>query len=260
MDYLAVMFLSHLAHVTEEVRFVDGIEQPCLVIPTKTNQMNKGRTGNWALHFIFKEQPPNPKGYTHIMQLIYENPGKTAEAKRKGTWEPTMRMGRLFAREKGKKYESVDRTNYATEIRLEGTLILSDIPKNKLVLNKNTGKRLLGNLTIKANESDTTIFTGAICVDDIPKDRINTDLNTGKKYIHIRFLKMNKFDVHGNTHILVLVSNNSSEIEIGRFKEWVKEGKTPVSPPPSQQPNESEIHDTGVNQRQTPESIDGLKF
>lgn len=260
MDYLAVLFLSHLANVTEEVRFVDGIEQPCLIIPTKTNQMNKGQSGNWALHFIFKEQPPNPKGYTHIMQLIYENPDKTAEAKRKGTWRPTMRMGRLYEHLKTKEL-TVDRTNHATDIRLDGILVLSDIPKDRLVLNKKTGKRLLGNLTIKANASDTTIFTGAICVDDIPKDRINLDPNTGKKYIHIRFLKMNKFDVHGNTHILVLVSGNNSEIEIGRFKEWVKEGQTSVIPSqPPQMKNESDIHDTGVNQRQTPESIDGLRF
>lgn len=255
MDYLAVLFLSHLAHVTEEVRFVDGIEQPCLVIPTKTNQMNKGRTGNWALHFIFKEQPPNPKGYTHIMQLIYENPDKTAEAKRKGTWNPTMRMGRLYAREKDKKYESVDRTNYATEIRLEGVLVLSDIPKEVFIHNKATGKHLLDKLTIKANGNDNTIFTGVICVDDIPKDRILTNPDNGKKYIHIRFKKMEKFDVHGNTHILVLVSDNGSEIEIGRFKEWVKENPQPVHPKP-----ENDIHNTGVNQRQTPESIDGLRF
>ena len=251
---MAVLFLSHLAHVTEEVRFVDGIEQPCLVIPTVTNQIDKGRTGNWMLHFIFKEQPPNPKGYTHIMQLIYKTPKHTAEAKRKGIWKPTMRMGRLYEHLKTKEL-TIDRTNHATDIRLDGILVLSDIPKRRLRLNKNTGKRLLENLTIKSFNDDRIIYTGAVCVDDIPKDRIKTNPDNGKKYVHVRFKKMERFDAHENTHRLILVSDNGSELEIGLFKEWVKDGRQSTPPNP-----ENEIHDTGVNQRQTPESIDGHRF
>lgn len=255
MDYIAVMFLSNLAHVTEEVRFVDGIEQPCLVIPTTTNQMSKVSSGRWEMRFIFKEQEANPKGVSHTMQLIYYSPEHTKEAKRKGIWNPTMRMGHIFPRIKGL---AVDRTNHATNIDLNGIVVLSDIPKSRIKVNRDSKKRFVEGLVLRSKHNDNTIYTGTICVDDIPKDRIKTDPDTGKKYIMTRFKKMEKFDIYDNTHILMLVSDNGSELEIGRFREWVKNRDNPEqSIHPS---NPYEIHNTCVNQRQTPESIDGLKF
>lgn len=256
MDYLAVLFLSHLAHVTEEVRFVDGMEQPCLVIPTKTNQMSKGRSGRWKMSFIFKEQDMNPKGISHIMQLIYFSPEYTEKAKQKGIWNPTMRMGRLYPRIRGL---TVDRTNLATDIRLEGVIVLSDIPKHKIRVNRESKKRFIEGLMIKSKYDDSVVYTGVVSIDDIPKDRIKTDNNTGKKYITTRLKKMATMDIFDNTHVLMLVSENGSELEIGRFKEWKKEGHTSDSEKNIQE-SQNETHNTGVNQRQNPESIDGLRF
>lgn len=256
MDYLAVLFLSHLAHVTEEVRFVDGMEQPCLVIPTYTNQMSRGRSGLWKMSFIFKEQKMNPKGISHLMKLIYFSPEHTQEAKRKGTWEQTMRMGRLFPRIYGL---TVDRTNPVRDIRLDGVIVLSDIPKQAVKAAPYSRKRFVGGLTMKSKSDENTIYTGAVCVDDIPKDKIKTNPANGKKYIITRLLKMDKMDYYDNTHVLMLVSDSGAEIEIGKFKEWVKDGQNPNQPNPVQE-NQYNNHRSDVNQRQGPESIDGLKF
>lgn len=257
MDYIGVMFFNHLAHVTEEVRFVDGVEQTCLVIPTKSNQMmRRSSKGRWSMRLYFKEQPINPKGITHIIEMLYDSPEEQKNAKRKGTYGPTQRMGRMFARIEGLR---IDRTNHAVDIRLDGVLVLSDIPKHKIKKDFHSKKLVLENLTIKSKADDGIIFTGVIFIDDIPRDWIKTNPDDGKKYINIRFLKMERFDVYRNTHSLVIVSDNGSELEIGRFREWVKDGQPqqPVAKP--EQPTD-DIHNTGVNQRQDPESIDGIRF
>lgn len=255
MDYLAYLFFNHLNCVTTEVRHVDGQEQVCLVIPTKTNQIKQGKRGNWLMILNLKEMEPNPDMISHKMSLFYLTREAHNRDKALGRYRQTQRMGRVYVRDRTPS-KKLDRTNRATDIVCDGIIMLSNIPKKNLLFNKQSNKSSLPNVVFKPYGDNGTIFSGAIFVDDIPKEYVKTDSATGKKYVRCRFCKLEKLDTYMNTHHLVIITQDGSEIEIGRFKEWVKKGYNQ----PSSQPTPNEVHDTTVNPRPTPQSIDGIKF
>ena len=251
MNYLAYMFLTNLPHVETEVRYIDGVEQECLIIPTKKNQLKKGRNGNWLMTMRLSEEPPNASQVTHTMQLGYLNWGEVDKARSMGYYERTQHLGRVRVHDRTPS-KKIDRNNRATDIICDGVLILSDINLAWTTRNEVDGKRYLGGLRFKPYRDNGVIYTGTMCIDDIPHNYILTDPNTGKKYVKTRFCKMEALDQYMNTHHLVIESTSGSEIEIGRFKEWVREGAVPQPPP--QVPNSS------MPPRQSPKSIDGIKF
>lgn len=255
MNYLAYLFLSHLAEVTEEVRWVDGKEQVCLVIPTETNQLKRGKRGNWLMTLRMSELPPNATMQTHVLQLGYVNYDEVHKARLHGTYERSQRIGNVYEHDRTPE-KKVDRRNPATDVTFDGYIILSDIPKQDIFLNDQNGKRYISDLSLKCDNADA-VFTGFLCVDDIPADCIKQSPRTGKKYIECRFSKSEYLDTYMNTHHLVIVKPDGSEIEIGRFKEWVKMNGQVIAPPscePTEQRNDNN------NQRQVPHSIDGIKF
>lgn len=256
MTYLAYLFLSHLPCVESETRFIDGREQVCLILPTESNQIKKGKQGNWMMILRLAERFPNAKQITHDVQLQYLLQSEVDKSYRLGYHDRTAHMGRVYVHDRTPE-RKIDRTNRSSDVCCDGIIILSDIPKDIIFRNAENDKRYLGKLTFKSTSDDSLIYTGSICVDDIPSQHIKTGPNTGKKYVNTRFKKLEKLDTYMNTHKLVIITDEGSEIEIGRFKEWQRtEGRT-MAPPPVQP---EDIHNTGVNQRQTPESIDGLKF
>lgn len=255
MNYLCYMFLSDLPMVLEEYRFIDGKEQPCLIIPTATNQIKKGNRGDWLMIFRLAECPPNPKQQTHDIQLTYLNPDDLQKSMASGRNKRTMRMGRVYEHDRTPS-KKLDRTNRNTDTECVGTIILSDIPKKLLHEKKNTGKRYLTGLRFSRYGDTATVYTGFICVDDIPKNYILTDTETGKKYIRAWFRKLERLDTYMNTHHLVIEGAEGTEIEIGRFKEWVKAETSGTPNPPAPQGPE---HTTTINPR-PPMSVDGIKF
>lgn len=257
MQYLLYLFLSHLPYVEVENRIINGKEEPCLILPTKTNQIKKGRQGNWMMMFRLAELPPNEKMQTHRVQLSYLNEEDLQKSYDFGYHKRTAAMGRVYEHDRTPE-RKIDRTNYADDIRLDGIIILSDIPKKLIFANAENAKRYVSSLTLRADPDNGVIYTGSVCVDDIPIQDIQTDLNTGKKYVKVRFIKLDKLDTYMNTHHLIISRDDGSEIEIGRFKEWVSESGRIVQP--STKPEIDEIHNTGVNQRQAPEEIGGIKF
>lgn len=249
-------FFSHLPCVLEEKKIVEGREEICLVLPTKTNQIKKGKQGNWMMMCRLAELPPNAKMQTHNVQLSYLTEEEIQKSYAFGYHKRTAHMGRVYAHDRTPE-KKLDRTNNATDIRLEGVVILSDIPKDLIFRNAENAKRYIQGLTIRAAFDNGVIYTGSVCVDDIPKQDVQTDPNTGKKFITTRFIKLPTLDTYFNTHQLIIARPNSNDvIEIGRFKEWRKEGYVPTSAPP-QYPVSS---NTGVNQRNMPNEINGIRF
>lgn len=257
INYLAYIFLSHLPLVIEEKRVIDSKEETCLVLPVKENQIKKGRQGNWMFMCRLAELPPNEKMQTHDIQLSYLTEEDLQKSYDFGYHRRTAHMGRVYEHDRTPE-KKIDRTNHATDIRCDGVIVLSDIPKSKIFANAENAKRYISGLTFKALQEDGIIYTGSICLDDIPRDDVQTQPDTGKKFVTVRFKKLERLDTYMNTHQLVIARNDGSEIEIGRFKEWKKEGYEPEQQQPTQNPEE--IHNTGVNQRIAPDYIGGIKF
>lgn len=200
------------------------------------------------------ELPPNARMQTHELQLCFLTEDELKKSFACGYHERASHLGRVYVHDITPS-KKIDRSNRATDITCDGIIVLSDIPKHLIFRNAENDKRYISNLTFKAYDNDNIIYTGAICLDDIPFKFILTNLDTGKKYIKARLKKMEALDTYMNTHHLVIISESGTEIEIGRFKEWKNTRQTITEP----QSFEGD-HNVGDNQRQTPLSIDGIKF
>ena len=241
--------------VLERTEIIDGKEEACLLIPTKTNQIKKGKQGNWYFICRLAGLPPNERMQTHEIQLTYVSPEDLQRSYDFGYHKRTAHMGRVYEHDRTPE-KKIDRTNYARDIDLRGDICLSDIPRELIFSNAENAKKYISNLTFKGLQDDGFIYAGSLCVDDIPKDDIWQDQNTGKKYVSVRLVKLKSLDTYMNTHQLIIARQDGTEIEIGRFKEFQKEGYTP-----SQTLHRTEdIHNTGVNQRDLPSEINGIKF
>lgn len=250
------LFLSHLPYVEEEVRHINGREEVCLIIPTKTNQLKRGRQGNWIMLCRLAELAPNAKMQTHDVQLSYLNEADLQKSLTFGYHKRTAHMGRVYEHDRTPE-KKIDRTNRTTDINVYGSIILSDIPKNVIFANAENQKRYVTNLVMRNVSDYSVIYTGTICVDDIPKQDILTDSNTGKKYINVRFIKLHELDTYMNTHQLIIAKADGSEIEIGRFKEWRNENGW--RQPRTYTPPAPDTFRPG-NQKQSPDEINGIKF
>ena len=233
MNYLLYLFVSHLPMVLEEKRLIEGKEETCLILPVKANQIKKGKQGNWMMMCRLAECEPNERMQTHDVQLSYLTEEEVQKSYDFGYHKRTARMGRVYEHDRTPE-KKIDRTNHATDIRIDGVIELSDIPKSAIFVNAENAKSYLSNLTLRSLCDDGIIYTGSICITDIPKDDIQTNPNTGKKFINVRLLMMKQFDTYFNTHVLVIARpDGRNDIEIGRFKEWHREGHIP---PPQSNP------------------------
>lgn len=190
---------------------------------------------------------------THTLQLGYLNYDEVNKAKEIGVYPRTQRLGRVREHDRTPS-KKVDRTNNASNVKFDGTIILSDIPKDLIFRNSQNAKRYVSNLVLRGLQDDGRIFTGSLCVDDIPREDIMTDTNTGKKFINVRFAKTEYLDQYMNTHELVIARPDSEDvISIGLFKEWRKEGYVPTNetPHPIQQ---------SENERNIPDTLNGIRF
>lgn len=232
---------------------IDGKEQTCLILPVDDNQLRKGKSGNCFLSLRMMEEPPNPKGHTHTIALRWNDKKGLEEAHRRGIDRYTRYLGVARSYEKT-RITAVQDQNRVEDVEFVGEIVLSDIPKKQLWRQRLNKKWYLPYLKFKSLYDDSKIWTGTICVDDIPEQHILQYPDSGKKYIKVRFKKLDKLDIFMNTHTLIIDAKDGSQIEIGRFREWKKNGEVIKNGMPPQG-----IHDTPVNQR-TPESIDGLRF
>lgn len=255
MDYLVYLFLNDLIHIEEETRFINGKEEVCLIIPTRTNQIKRTNRGRWLMIFNLAECKPNAKMITHDVQLMYIHHEDIAKHKLSGVHDRTARMGRVYVRDKSPE-KKIDRSNKSTDINCFGRIVISDIPTSLIFKNVENDKRYVTHLVFKGYGESNRIYTGFLCIDDIPPHDLFTDLETGKKYIEVVFKKLPILDTYMNTHQLIIAKKDGSEIEIGRFKEWIKDNPTST---PDKNANEEE-HTTTITPRPVPKSIDGIKF
>lgn len=254
MQYLLYLFLNHLPCVLEEKRVVDGREETCLILPTKSNQIKRGKQGNWMMMCRLAECEPNARGQTHDIQLSYLTPEDLQKSYDFGYHRRTAHMGRVYEHDRTPE-KKLDRTNNASDIDLRGDICLSDIPHELIFTNSQNAKKYITNLTFKGLYDQNYIYTGSICLSDIPKEDRWQDPNTGKRYVSTRLIRLPILDTYMNTHVLVIARPDSDDVvEIGRFKEWRKEGYVPPSAP-MQYP---EVPNN--NQGDLPSQINGIKF
>lgn len=253
MQYSIRLYIAHLPNVLTETRIIDGKEQTCLILPVDDNQFRKGKKGNYFLSLRMMEEPANPQGHSHTIALRWNNKEGLEEAHRRGIDKYTRKMGVARAYETSRVTEVHDQNN-VEDIEFVGEIILSDIPRRQFWRNRRNNKWYIPYLQMKSRYDDSKVWTGSICISDIPENHILEYPDSGKKYVKVRFRKMDKLDIYMNTHTLIIDTKDGSQIEIGRFREWKKQGEVIRNEIPPQ-----EIHDTPVNQR-TPESIDGLRF
>lgn len=227
MQYIAHLFLSHLPYVEEEVRIVNGREEKCLILPTKTNQLKKGKRGNWIMVLRLNEEPPNEELTTHTLQLGYLNYDEVDKAKKMGVYKNSQRLGRVREHDRTPS-KKVNRDNSkAIDLISDGAICLDNIPDELLVRNPQNKKYYLKCTFRRKGNDGTAIFsTGAVCIDDIPHECIITNPRTGKRNVRCRFKRSKFMDTYYNTHELVCVMSDGSEIEIGRFREWTKATNT----------------------------------
>lgn len=257
MNYLAYLFLSKMPCCLERRLIIDGKEEVCLVLPTKKNQIKKGKLGTWMMMCRLAECEPNEAQQTHDVQLTYLTEEAVRDSYDFGYHRRTAHLGRVYEHDRTPE-KKVDRTNYATDVKLDGEIVLSDIEKSLIFKGPADNKRYITNLVIRGLPDIGLIYKGSVCVDDIDAKSIFTDPNTGKKKIRVKFHKLPRCDCFMNTHELVMVTEDGSEFQIGLFKEFESVGGVKV--PPQPQPTDEEIHNTGVNQRQMPSEIGGIKF
>lgn len=255
MDFIAHFFWNHMISISQEVRMIDGKEEVCLIVPTKTNQIKRGKHGDWLSTFRMVAEPPNAEMITHTLQLGYLNYDEVKQAKKMHVYDRTQKLGRVREHDRTPS-KKIDRTNHASDIMLDGIIVLSDIPKDLIFREGHNRKRYISKLAFRClNGNDGMIFTGSVCIDDIPRDCIETNLHNGKKFIKARLKKMEHLDTYFNTHELVIARPDSEDvISIGLFKEWRKEGYVPTNEPLSypEVPNN--------NQRDLPSEINGIRF
>lgn len=254
VEYVGYIFLNHLPCVYEEVKMVNGHEEPCLILPIRQNQIRRGRAGNWFLHFHCSEAPPNENMQTHTISLRYENSDERRRIMRSGFGKKTERIGQLLEQTGRDCLPTINYKNEAGEIRCEGSIVLSDIPRRYVRCNSQNRKQYVEGLIFRSPYDPETIYTGTLCIDDIPRHYIYIHKETGKRYVKCVFKKSKYMDIFMNTHQLVLITKDGSEIEIGRFKEFKKIDEEAVE---YQEPIE---HRTTVTPKPIPKKIDGLNF
>lgn len=247
MDYICHFFWNKLPSVKTEMRIIDGVEQPCLIIPTKINQIKKGKQGNWLSTFRLTECQVNEKMITHHVQLGYLNYEEVDKAKQHGYYEQSQYLGRVRFHDRTPS-KKIDRRNFYTDVRMCGEIVLTDIPYKDIIRNAENDKRYITKLTLRSESSTNTLYTGTICIDDIPPHEIRVNAKTGKRYVNVIFCKLKYLDTYMNTHRLIISRDDGSEIEIGRFKEWKKEVDKSI-----------ETHES-INNFHTPDVIGGIKY
>lgn len=249
MDYIAHFFWNELVYTEQEIRTINGKEEVCLIVPTKTNQMKKGSQGNWLSTFRLSAVQPNADMITHEIQLGYLNYDEVGKAKKMGVYNKTQRLGRVREHDRTPS-RKIDRHNSrATDLISDGAICLDDIPKEMILHNRHTDRNYLKCTFRRKGRDGTAIFTtGAICLDDIPKECIITNPHTGKRNVRCRFKRSEYMDTYYNTHELVCIMPDGSEIEIGRFREWrqatntqkriakFQESENPQPAPPTEAP------------------------
>lgn len=195
------------------------------------------------------ECPPNEKLITHDMQLGYLNWDEVYKARAMGYYDRTQRLGRVRVHDRTPE-RKIDRTNKTRDIACRGTVVLSDIPSSLMFRNGENDKLYVDNLVFRGTSDDSFIYTGCICISDVPPEDIKTEQYTGRRYVDTVFRRLYNLDTYMNTHQLIIAKDDGSEIEIGRFREFMKNGASA--------PIEEMRHNTTISQR--PSEINGIKF
>lgn len=254
MNFNAFFFIERLYGVTEELRYVDGQEQVCLVIPTVPNQIYKGRTGGWYMQLFIHSTEMNEKGRSHFLRLQFRDMDGVRKAKREGWFNQVNNLGNVYP---NIVLPKIDWTNRSQKIELHGYLNLSDIPAQLIRTERANNKKYLQNVKIMDPSDANIIYVGSICLTDImPKFRYR-DSNSGKYFTKVIFKTSDRLDYGMNTHLIYATDNNGSMIEIGRLREWRKDQPVPVE---KRENPQAPPNPTAQNNQRPPRSIDGMKF
>jgi hypothetical protein len=222
-DFHQTIILSKLPGVFSERRFVDGKEQPCLIIPVESANLFQTKWGEYFMKTIIRELPqPDASGETHRVALLYRNRAEIQKAERIGYRKTTERIGKCIPW----NYDSSRKYNYsndkATDIFVRGAICLDDINQSKdITVSPHTGQRYVKCQFKSINNQGTPIYCiGAICFSDIIESDIITNPRTGKRNVMVVFRKLKEMDRQFNTHELLIQRPDGGMITIGLFREY----------------------------------------
>lgn len=264
MPYIAHICLDWFPRVDEEIRMVDGEEQVCLVLPTKLNQLKRTNQNRWMLGLFMQDEPPNAKMISHDVRIMPLSRAWEKKLKNLGLGKKFLSIGRMRIYQYDESKRLIKKSGLE-KVVYEGVICLDYVPKQSLVEGERKSKARSFRCTFKPKESSPDwLAEGFVNIDALPPTEIFQNKDTGKRYVKCLFKTMEEKDNYNNTHQLVVKMQGGAEIEVGRFQMFVKEKpkSTQAAPPPTT-PKESDDdseHNTGVNQRTTPQYIDGYKF
>lgn len=140
MKYFGSLFLNELPYVIEERRVVLGKEQHCIVIPTDTCQLKRGKNGRWLFNFRALDSVYEERMISHDLSLVYRTNEDAAEAKRMGLHRARIGVLHPMSEDDSKK---LDLTNNMTPIFCTGDIFIDEICKEDIRTDPRTGKRYL---------------------------------------------------------------------------------------------------------------------
>lgn len=226
----------------------------CLTIPLDNRYFPPHRNGENAAPFAAYPSK-NPK-YAYDLAFAF----------------PTVKIKEDYIRATGKRADffgrlkptmekmTIDRTNNGVDILAKGAIGLDSIKADMITVNPSNGLKFVKCIFRTKTTDGTPIFCGgSVRLSDINESDIVINPRTGRRNVPCVMRKLPKMDMFYNTHELVILKPDGSEIQIGLFKEFknaTEIQKRVVSHLPPSEPQEQEKEPS----KDIPDSIDGFKF
>jgi NDP-sugar pyrophosphorylase family protein len=257
MRYKFLLNISSLPFAFEETCFVQGQNEPCIVIPLKFSGAITTQNGKAYIAFNVFEREDVPHGATHAAEVRI-----TDEKVRNYAYAHKQNIDRNgylfpFVQFSGKARPYMEkRENPGTDIFLKGTI-------NKTAIEQ-SGVKMVGTAksiqcAIKTiDESGTQIYCiGYIMTARVADEYCETSRFDGCKRAQVKLIKRKIVDMYGYTHGMYVMKGDGRWIEIGRFQEYREAENMPKKEEAPQEVDEQP-------KQQSPDDdiafIDGLKL
>lgn len=142
MHYVGTLFMTYFPYSFEEQRIINGVEQPCLVIPCLPGQMQRTRYGGWFVRIVCNICPPNPAQRVLDINLSLRNMAGMTNAIIRNSNDGHKHLGHIFV--DGENDERVlDKTNNMTHLYCEGRLFIDSIAREDVKIDPYSGRKYI---------------------------------------------------------------------------------------------------------------------
>lgn len=221
MEYFGGLNLLSIPFSFVERRVYDGQEELMFCVPLKRARIQHDKRGRFLLRF-YAVNPTDEKlkarGCTHQLMLAAQRNIKE-ELKATGDYRIN-NAGSLIPY----LYGEIPR-NQGRDVRIEGVLDYDLMCDEKTIKECcPDGNRLPCIFRTRYGSEKPMFCKGFLFVREILNSSIKVNPETGKKYIPCVFRKMLEVDNQKNSHEVVFVRPNGTEVQIGVFREYLPTG------------------------------------